>query len=63
MLDDHRCPVVLDRWNRDLARLEVDHEVYLPDKKFNRHQGVYAGSRFTPQGERITEEVIGRYAE
>ena len=49
------CKRIVSRWNRDLARLEVDFQVQLPDQKFNRHQGVYGGFRFTPSGELIDE--------
>ena len=31
------------RWNRDLKKQGVDFEIKLPDHKFNRNQGVYAG--------------------
>jgi benzoyl-CoA 2,3-dioxygenase component B len=49
------CTRILDRWNRDLEKLGVKERVALPDRKFNRHQGVYAGFRFTPAGELIDE--------
>lgn len=49
------CKRIVSRWNRDLKRQGVDAELALPDHKFNRHQGVYAGFRFTPAGELIDE--------
>ncbi len=50
------CKRIVDRWNRDLKKIEVDAQVSLPSQRFNRHQGIYAGYHFSPQGERITEE-------
>ncbi|MAE75614.1 MAG: benzoyl-CoA 2,3-epoxidase subunit BoxB [Planctomycetes bacterium] len=47
---------IVNRWNRDLERLDMDVRISLPDKKFHRGQGVYAGYWFNPAGERITEE-------
>jgi benzoyl-CoA 2,3-dioxygenase component B len=49
------CKRIVERWNRDLDKLGVKQRVYLPDHKFNRHQGVYLGYRFAPQGELIDE--------
>ncbi|GAB4137969.1 MAG: benzoyl-CoA 2,3-epoxidase subunit BoxB [Planctomycetota bacterium] len=54
------CKRIVDRWNRDLAKLEVDFRFELPDHKFNRHQGVYGGFRFTPRGELIDEATWTR---
>lgn len=50
------CKRIVDRWNRELEKIGVSERVYLPDQKFNRAQGVYAGFRFTPQGE-LTDEA------
>ena len=44
------CRRICDRWNRDLKRLETDAGITLPDRKFNRSQGVYAGFHFSPDG-------------
>ncbi|MCC7397999.1 MAG: phenylacetate-CoA oxygenase subunit PaaI, partial [Planctomycetes bacterium] len=49
------CRRIVDRWNRDLEKTGVSARVYLPDHKFNRHQGVYSGFRFSPKGELIDE--------
>jgi benzoyl-CoA 2,3-epoxidase subunit B len=62
LLDDycHDCKRIAMRWNRDLERLGVDFRVKLPSSKFNRHQGVYAETCFTPEGEPISSEEWGR---
>jgi benzoyl-CoA 2,3-dioxygenase component B len=49
------CTRIVARWNRDLAKMNVDAKIVLPDRKFNRNQGVYAGYRFTPSGEPTDE--------
>ncbi len=49
------CKRITDRWNRDLAALGCTFKFQLPDHKFNRHQGIYQGFRFTPAGELIDE--------
>ena len=50
------CKRIVDRWNRDISRLGIEQKITLPSQRFNRNQGVYAGYRFSPSGERITEE-------
>ncbi|MEZ5990576.1 MAG: benzoyl-CoA 2,3-epoxidase subunit BoxB [Planctomycetota bacterium] len=50
------CQRIVSRWNRDLERMEVDFRVALPDKRFNRNQGVYADHSFTPAGELVSRE-------
>jgi benzoyl-CoA 2,3-dioxygenase component B len=49
------CRRITDRWNRELAGQGADFQFQLPHKRFNRAQGVYAGFRFTPAGEPISE--------
>ena len=49
------CNRIAMRWNRDLEKLGVDFRVKLPSQRFNRNQGVYAGYRFNPDGELISE--------
>jgi len=49
------CKRIAERWNRDIEKLGVDFKFQLPDHKFNRHQGIYAGFRFAPSGELIDE--------
>ncbi len=58
LLDDycHDCKRIAMRWNRDLERLGTDFRVKLPNSRFNRHQGVYAETCYTPEGEPISSE-------
>ena len=49
------CRRIVDRWNKDLEKLGVSERIALPDHKFHRYQGVYAGFRFNPAGELIDE--------
>jgi benzoyl-CoA 2,3-dioxygenase component B len=49
------CKRIVERWNRDLNKLGVQQQIALPDHKFNRNQGVYAGFRFNPAGAIIDE--------
>jgi benzoyl-CoA 2,3-dioxygenase component B len=49
------CTRICQRWNRELKKLGVTEEINLPNRKFNRQQGVYAGYRFNPAGEIIDE--------
>ncbi len=50
------CTRILERWNRELKRLEVAAEITAPSRRFNRQQGIYAGHRFTPAGELTTAD-------
>ena len=50
------CTRIVDRWNRDLKKLEVDFTFALPSKRFNRHQGVFSEARFSQAGDLISEE-------
>jgi benzoyl-CoA 2,3-dioxygenase component B len=49
------CKRITERWNRDIQAHGCSFRFQLPAPKFNRHQGVYAGFRFTPGGELIDE--------
>ena len=49
------CKRIVERWNRDLEKLGMKERIALPDRKFHRYQGVYAGFKFNPQGELIDE--------
>ncbi|HTQ53007.1 MAG TPA: benzoyl-CoA 2,3-epoxidase subunit BoxB [Bryobacteraceae bacterium] len=50
------CQKCLDRWNRVIEEHEIQFRLHLPDRRFHRHIGRYAGSYFDPQGRRLAEE-------
>ncbi len=43
------------KWNRVLEKNGIDYRFSLPSPRFNRQQGVFAGLRFTPEGDAIPE--------
>jgi len=47
--------MLMGRWNKLLARAGAGTELRLPSQRFNRNFGVYAGERFSPEGERLDE--------
>ncbi|MDF1561885.1 MAG: benzoyl-CoA 2,3-epoxidase subunit BoxB [Deltaproteobacteria bacterium] len=51
------CQKGVDRWNKILEKEGMDFRFALPDRRFNREIGVYAGFHFTPEGERIDAET------
>jgi benzoyl-CoA 2,3-dioxygenase component B len=50
------CRSGLDRWNRRIAAHGIPFEFSLPDRKFNRQIGVFAGLRFDPAGRPLGED-------
>jgi len=50
------CRRIVSRWNRDLARLEVDFEFRLPNRRFNRSQGIFSEAKFDIDGNPISNE-------
>jgi benzoyl-CoA 2,3-dioxygenase component B len=54
------CRSGIDRWNRKIASHGIDFQFALPDRKFNRQIGVFAGLRFDPSGRPIGEEAWQR---
>ena len=50
------CRSGLERWNRKIAAHGIDFRFTLPDRKFNRHIGVFSAMRFDPSGQAVTEE-------
>lgn len=44
------CEKVIASWNRTLDKEGCDMRLTLPDRKFHRAQGVYAGLNFDPHG-------------
>lgn len=50
------CAAGVDRWNKVIERHGISDRLYLPDKKFHRHIGLYANHHFTPDGVMIAKE-------
>jgi benzoyl-CoA 2,3-dioxygenase component B len=50
------CRSGLERWNKKIASYGIDFQFYLPDRKFNRHIGIFSGLYFTPSGEPLSPE-------
>ena len=50
------CRSGIDRWNRKIAAHGIDYELTLPDRRFNRQIGVFAGFRFDPSGRPLRAE-------
>jgi benzoyl-CoA 2,3-dioxygenase component B len=50
------CAAGVERWNRILEKYGVSERLRLPDRKFNRHIGMYSGFRFDPDGRARSEE-------
>ena len=49
------CAAGVERWNRIFAEHGFSDRLRLPDRKFNRNIGMYAGFRFDPGGAPIPE--------
>jgi benzoyl-CoA 2,3-dioxygenase component B len=54
----HEVTLLMSRWNKMLARAGAGPEFRLPSQRFNRRFGVYAGRRFSPQGDPVDETVF-----
>jgi benzoyl-CoA 2,3-dioxygenase component B len=50
-----------DRWNKIIRDAEIHRTLTLPDKRFNRKMGIYAGHHFDPQGRPISAEEFERH--
>jgi benzoyl-CoA 2,3-dioxygenase component B len=57
-IDDNQRGV--DRWNRMIAEAGVSYTITLPNRRFNRTMGIYAGHHFDPQGNPISAETWER---
>ena len=49
------CQAGVDRWNKILERYGLSDRLQLPDRKFNRGIGQFAGHKFDPSGRMISE--------
>jgi benzoyl-CoA 2,3-epoxidase subunit B len=50
------CAAGVERWNRVLERYGLSERLRLPDRKFNRGIGMYAGFHFDPNGVVLSNE-------
>lgn len=50
------CQAGVDRWNKILERYGLSDRLQLPDRKFNRGIGQFAGLHFDPAGQALTDE-------
>jgi benzoyl-CoA 2,3-dioxygenase component B len=50
------CQAGVDRWNKTLERHGLSDRLRLPDRKFNRGIGQFAGFHFDPDGRHLTPE-------
>jgi benzoyl-CoA 2,3-dioxygenase component B len=50
------CQAGVDRWNKILERYGLSDRLQLPDRKFNRGIGQFAGHKFDPSGRMISED-------
>ena len=51
-IDDNQRGV--DRWNRMIADAGVNYTITLPNRRFNRTMGIYAGHHFDPKGVQLS---------
>jgi benzoyl-CoA 2,3-dioxygenase component B len=50
------CAKGVERWNRVIRSADIDFELRLPHRGFNRKVGVFAGMRVSPDGRTLSEE-------
>jgi benzoyl-CoA 2,3-dioxygenase component B len=50
------CRSGIERWNKKIASHGIDFRFTLPDRKFNRHIGIFAGLHVDPSGRVVPEE-------
>jgi benzoyl-CoA 2,3-dioxygenase component B len=50
------CAAGVERWNRMLQQDGLSERLRLPDRKFNRGIGMYAGLHFDPEGRPLSAE-------
>jgi benzoyl-CoA 2,3-epoxidase subunit B len=54
------CAAGVTRWNKILERHGMSDRLRLPDRKFNRHIGMYSGFHFDPNGVPLAKEEFER---
>jgi benzoyl-CoA 2,3-dioxygenase component B len=50
------CQAGVDRWNAILARHGISDRLVLPDRRFNRHIGIFAGTHVDPTGRPLSDD-------
>lgn len=50
--------VTVRKWNRMLKKMGIATEIRLPDERFNRRIGAYAGRCFTPEGRPVDRQAF-----
>jgi benzoyl-CoA 2,3-dioxygenase component B len=50
------CRSGLERWNKKIAAHGIEFRFTLPDRRFNRHIGVFAGMPIDPSGRLLAED-------
>jgi len=50
------CQAGVDRWNKLIERHGISDRLRLPDRKFNRGIGQFAGHHFDPNGRMLSDE-------
>ena len=51
------CARAVKKWNKILVEEGNDRVLTLPNRRFHRHQGLYANQHFDPEGNMIDEET------
>jgi benzoyl-CoA 2,3-dioxygenase component B len=54
------CQRGVDRWNKVLANAQVEFRIRLPDRRFHRHIGLFAGHYYTPDGAPLAADEWAR---
>ncbi len=54
------CRSGIDRWNKRIEAHGIHFRFTLPDRKFNRQIGIFAGLRFSPDGRPLGEDAWQR---
>ncbi len=54
------CASGVERWNTIMERHGISDRLYLPDRKFNRHIGMFRGLHFDPWGRALSVEEWAR---
>jgi benzoyl-CoA 2,3-dioxygenase component B len=50
------CQRGVDRWNKAIGEAGYSFELKLPSRRFHRHQGLFTGMHFDPEGNKLTAE-------